>query len=117
MYCMKCGREVPGEQVFCEECTLEMEKYPVRPGTLVHLPRRQEPSVFRKAPKRRAPSPEEQAKGMRKLIRVLLIALLVCLVVIGLMAYPTMEYLSGSRFQIGQNYSVVTTPTATAQGD
>ena len=35
MSCMKCGKEVSEDQVFCPECLAEMERYPVKPGTPV----------------------------------------------------------------------------------
>ena len=42
MSCMKCGKEVSEGQVFCEECLTEMERYPVKPGTPVLLPHRED---------------------------------------------------------------------------
>ncbi len=38
MKCMKCGRKFSAEQVFCDDCLAEMEKYPVSPETPVVLP-------------------------------------------------------------------------------
>ena len=40
MYCMKCGKEVKENQVFCDACLVIMEKYPVKPGTHIQLPHR-----------------------------------------------------------------------------
>ena len=41
MQCMKCGLEIPDGQVFCDGCLEIMDKYPVKPGTPVHiLPRK-----------------------------------------------------------------------------
>ncbi len=75
-FCMKCGREVKTEQVFCDECLAEMENYPVKPGVVVLLPRREEqpakPSVRRKHP---AVAPEEQVKKLKKWVAGLVIAL------------------------------------------
>ena len=59
MNCMKCGRETDDNNVFCQNCLLEMEKYPVQPGSVVLLPRRKESSVVRKAPKRHFYSADE----------------------------------------------------------
>ncbi len=39
--CLKCGKKTEGQAVFCNECLVIMEQYPVKPGTVVHLPRRQ----------------------------------------------------------------------------
>lgn len=106
MNCMKCGREMAAGQVFCEECLAEMARYPVHPGTVVQLPHRTETPVHRKTVKRRTISTEETIRGLRKQIRILLTVLLVCFMLIGLMIYPTYEYLSSKHLQIGQNYTV-----------
>ena len=45
MNCMKCGREISDDNVFCTDCLLEMEKYPVDSGVVVLLPRRRESSI------------------------------------------------------------------------
>ena len=39
MYCMKCGREVEGEQVFCPECLEQMGQEPVSITSSVKIPR------------------------------------------------------------------------------
>lgn len=114
MNCMKCGREIPEENVFCQDCLLTMEKYPVQPGTVVLLPRRRESSIIKKAPKRHVPSAEERIAVYRKWIRIQMIALLVCILAIVLMLRPTLHYIQDEHFEIGQNYSTVTqtvTPT------
>lgn len=36
--CLKCGREIEEGQVFCNDCLVQMAKYPVKPGTAVQLP-------------------------------------------------------------------------------
>ena len=41
MACMKCGKDVNEPQVFCDECLAVMERYPVKPGTAIQLPKRQ----------------------------------------------------------------------------
>ena len=38
--CIKCGKKLGASAVFCDECLEEMEKRPVKPGTLVKLPSR-----------------------------------------------------------------------------
>ena len=62
---MKCGREIPVGQVFCDECLEDMEKYPVKPGTAVQLPARPKPAPVKKSFIRRRPalSLEELEKG------------------------------------------------------
>lgn len=111
MNCMKCGREVAAGQVFCEACLTEMEKYPVRPGTVIQLPRRREESAVKKPYARRKTPPtlEEQVKHLRKVCRVLFGLLLIALVLIVVLAFPGVKELAGgkSQFLPGQNYSSV----------
>ena len=45
MQCMKCGRDVESDEVFCNSCKETMARYPVRPGVVVQLPRRTESAV------------------------------------------------------------------------
>ena len=74
MYCMKCGRETEMETAFCQDCLAEMEKYPVRPGTVVQLPLRKTSTGPRKQPSRKRSAPlEEQIKVLKKRCRTLLL--------------------------------------------
>ena len=114
MNCMKCGREMEQETVFCQECLQEMQKYPVQPGAVVLLPRHREPSIIKKAPKRHLPSAEEQVVTLRKMVLWMSVALLVCIGAIILMFKPTMHYVRDEHFEIGQNYSSVATNTTPA---
>ena len=111
MNCMKCGRETENEAVFCPDCLQVMEKYPVRPGTVVILPRRREPSVLKKITKRHVVTAEEQIKILRKRLSILTIMLVVCIVAIVLMFQPTMHYVLDEHVEISQNYSTVITTT------
>ena len=112
MNCMKCGREPRDENVFCQDCLLDMEKYPVRPGTVVLLPRRRESSVVKKIQKRHIPTAEEQIAFLRRWVLILSVVLGICIAAIALMIKPTMHYLLDEHVEIGQNYSTVT-PTTT----
>ena len=111
MSCMKCGRDTQSDYVFCQDCLTVMEKYPVQPGTVVLLPRRREPSVVKKMPKRHVPTMEEQMKILRKWLRILILSLIVCIALILLMLKPTMHYVMDEHVEIGQNYSSVTPAT------
>ena len=108
MNCMKCGRETPSEQVFCEDCLVEMEKYPVRPGIVVQLPVRKESSP-KKVSKRKAVPLEEQVRCLKKRTRMLTIAFLLTAALAAAMAYPAIQYLLEDHFKIGQNYSAIVT--------
>lgn len=48
--CLKCGSKAEDGSAFCNTCLEVMEQYPVKPGTVIHLPRRQ-------------PRPEETANA------------------------------------------------------
>ena len=71
--CLKCGREIEEGQVFCNDCLVQMAKYPVKPGTAVQLPSRGSAAVSKKVHSRRRTkaAPEEQLKALKKRIRIL----------------------------------------------
>lgn len=115
MNCMKCGREVSGEHVFCPDCLADMEKFPVRPGTVILLPK-EEPPQPKKPPKKKRPvlDPEEMIPVMKKKIWALrIIALLLTLLLAGIsiMAVRVSTELDWQRL-LGQNYSTAETSGA-----
>ena len=109
MKCMKCGKELSEETVFCEECLAEMEKYPVRPGTVVHLPRHAPVSPARKAPARRKPhvAPEEKIRQLSRIVARLTVALVICILLLVGTGYFAVIHLLESDVVVlpGQNYS------------
>lgn len=111
MHCMKCGTKLPEGQVFCDSCLEEMERYPVRPGTAVHLPQRSQLEQAKKtAPKKKASPQEETAAKLRRIIvwlTVLVAALSICL---GVAAVVLVEHFQEADPDetIGQNYSTIT---------
>ncbi len=84
MYCLKCGKESEGTQVFCDHCLSVMDNYPIKPDTRVQLPRRTSAQVQKKQVKRRTLSPEEQALKMRVTIRTLAALWGVTLIALGI---------------------------------
>lgn len=48
MHCLKCGRKIEDQRVFCPGCMEEMEKSPVKHDTVVRLPQRQNTPVSKK---------------------------------------------------------------------
>ena len=114
MNCMKCGRETDDNNVFCQNCLLEMEKYPVQPGSVVLLPRRKESSVVRKTPKRHFYSADEQIRLLKKWVLILILLLTAAVTAIAIMFKPSMHYIMDQHFEIGQNYSSVIHTIATA---
>lgn len=106
MNCMKCGREIPAGQVFCDRCLEVMAQYPVKPDTAVHLPRRREETVAKKV-KRTLP-PEEQLLLLKKKYRRLLACLLVALLLLAAAAAVILRLIPGDQvpLPIGRNYTI-----------
>lgn len=119
MNCMKCGREIEAGQVFCSDCLADMEKYPVKPGTVVHIPSRPAESGKRAAGKKRGLTPEEQLPILKKRNRLLTIALAAALllaITLGIVAGGAIDRLDVQKL-IGKNYTtVVTGETGTSEG-
>ena len=111
MQCMKCGRDVEAEQVFCDSCRETMAKYPVRPGVVVQLPRRTETTAKKQTVRRRPTlSAEEQVQLLRRAVRrQALVILLLLAAVIGL-SWLTVNLYRDSEQKVlpGQNYHSVT---------
>ena len=81
MNCLKCGRTLKDQLVFCPDCQADMEKYPVKPGTPIQLPTQPKLVPAKKKPSRRKKvlKPEERLPRMRSAIRWLIFALVVSL--------------------------------------
>ena len=80
MYCLKCGNETQDEKIFCEDCLLLAQRYPIKPGTPIQLPRHDQPK--KNPSQKRTISPEEQVDALRKTLfrtRVLLFLVTVAL--------------------------------------
>lgn len=116
MQCLKCGREIPVGQVFCQDCQTDMAKYPVKPGTPIRIPRRQETaSVKKQAAHRSAVPPEEQVKRLKRRLRIVSALLVLCLILAAAAAWLGVNYIKENQGKPlpGQNYSSVidTAPT------
>ena len=114
MNCMKCGVEIPENQVFCDHCLSEMESFPIKPGTHIHLPKQAlTTDAPRKAPKKkRSLSQEEQLSALRLKVQRLrlvaaVLAFLLCLVSV-LFLYKLQRPTSGSGSATGRNYTIDT---------
>ena len=83
MNCVKCGRETRDGQVFCEHCLQIMEQHPIKPGTVVNLPRRA-PASSSKKPRKRTIPPEEQIAALKRRSRSLTFWLVTTLLLLGL---------------------------------
>lgn len=112
MNCLKCGRKLEEGQVFCTDCLVQMEKYPVKPGTAVILPNRDAPTPARKTAFHFRPtlSLEEQLRLLKRRIHRLTLALAILLLLFAGLAFYTGHLLRAqSQPRPGQNYSSVTT--------
>lgn len=124
MNCLKCGREIPFGQVFCEDCQSEMARYPVKPDTVVQLPPQsiQPDRAKRVARRRPALPPEEQEKRTARRCRWLTAALIAALALAGALAFANcmlLEKMSGMS-PLGKNYSTVVStqpPDTSASAD
>jgi len=108
MQCMKCGRDLQDGQVFCDVCREDMEKYPVKPGTVVLLPSYAHYSQPKRVPARIVPHEEQikRLKNRNRLMTYLFALALACAISFGLLAlYLFAEY--EDKFLPGQNYTVV----------
>ena len=96
MQCLKCGKEIPEGQAFCDACLEIMAQHPVKPGTPVQiLPRKSN----EKTPRKRELSPEEllvkQRRKTRHLRRIVLILALLLACSIGALLYLILPQLKG----------------------
>ncbi len=116
MNCMKCGRETTQEQVFCDACLADMDRYPVKPGTPIHIPAQPQPVVHKKSHRRmRVMEPEEQISRLKKSVKLLAVSLIVLLlawgVTFGLLLHIWQQE---EKIPIGQNYSIVSSDAPAA---
>jgi hypothetical protein len=105
---MRCGVETLGKQVFCDDCLAFMEKYPVAPGTAVHLPLRKNAEESKKnARKRRELTPEEQLLQMKQLVRWLAGALAAAVIAAAILGTALFLSLTDSESDLpqGRNYT------------
>lgn len=112
MQCMKCGREIPAGDVFCQECLADMEKYPVKPGTVVHIPNQTQHNR-RQQERRPAMTLERRIEVLTR--RIWALSWLLTLAVATIIAtcaliFSLLQEAKENRPVIGQNYSS-TVPT------
>ena len=110
MGCMKCGREVAEQQVFCESCLEEMKKHPVKPNATVQLPPRTEaPVVKKKSRRHRDLKAEDLVRRQKITIRCLFAALAVTIAAFAITATMLLKVLheQGTAPVIGQNYGTI----------
>ena len=111
MNCMKCGREIREEQVFCPKCLELMEQYPVKADIAVQLPRRPETPVKKTQPRKKMRTTEEQLQLLKRRNRWLIALAALLLAATLVLAHLSMDYFRqlGVQKFLGQNYSTVET--------
>ena len=108
MKCLKCGRET--DQTFCADCRAEMEKYPVKPGTIILLPKERTP-IQKPSPRYARTSLESVVKAQKKTIRRMGRAIIVLLVLMAVMTGFLIRLLNDDQqIPLGKNYSTITRP-------
>lgn len=113
MNCMKCGVEIPEQQVFCDHCLQIMEQYPVKPDAHIHLPKRisaVEP-VKKPGKKKRSLSQEELIASLKlRVLRLrLAVAVLTFLLLVAIGLFGLNLYQQHNAPIIGKNYTIDTT--------
>ena len=94
MSCIKCGVNVPENQVFCDACLADMEKYPVKPDITVTIPQRKEIPVSKKKSRRqRILPPEEQLRRVKSKLRLAHLTLAVVFICFLLVAAMLLQFL------------------------
>ncbi len=111
MYCLRCGKDTTDKQVFCNSCLESMDKYPIKPGTSVQLPKRKAPIPVKKSFRRpKATTAEELVVHMRKAIRFLAVLLTLSLLLLSIAGGLLIHYWQDApEAPTGQNYTVVNT--------
>ena len=106
MNCMRCGREIPEDQVFCPDCLEGMKKCPIKPDIPIRIPRRPDPALYRSV-RKKGPPEEEQIRVLKKQVRLLAWLLILAAAVIIVLTIPTIRDLveDSIKFLPGQNYS------------
>lgn len=92
MNCLNCKQETQNGQVFCADCLAAMEGFPVKPDTVVQIPKQPAPKTVR----RRTVSAEEIVVKLQRRLRwmvVLLLFLAAALTVVSLLLLYSLGYL------------------------
>lgn len=99
------------------ECQLEMQRYPVRPGTVVQLPGRKEVTAVKKVSRKKTISPEEQVEKLKKQVRTLWLSLILVSILAAVLAVPTYQHWKEGQKKIGQNYTTIVATTEPSAGN
>ncbi len=109
MYCMKCGKETKGEQIFCNGCLESMAQFPVKPETYVQLPTRPVTAVKKQPARKKVLTQEEQLLRLRRSVKHLAVSLACSILALGLTVSLLVHTVSEQKASedIGKNYNTV----------
>ena len=107
MYCMKCGREVEDEQVFCPDCLAQMEQEPVSIRASVKIPRQPARSNRLRRPSIHLEEEVKRLERSNQRLRawIILLATASILLVMALYHNEVVRVVE----DLGKNYSIVET--------
>ena len=107
MTCLKCGKELKEQAVFCKHCLELMEAYPVKSDVHIQLPNRTETNETKRVWfKRRKRSATEQRKHLRRVNQWLTVAVIVLsLLLVIVSAHLARTTLHQQDTNIGKNYT------------
>lgn len=106
MYCLKCGCETTGSNIFCDDCLAEMKECPVKGDVAIHIPDHPMPDQEKKAKKQR--SADSLVKTQKNLIRILFVTLILLLAIVCVLSYFLMQELQTPSIapELGNNYPI-----------
>lgn len=85
MKCLKCGVEIESTSEFCDDCLQSMDKYPVKPGTVIQLHRREVVEAQKKNSRaKRTIDAEDQVIFLKKALRVMMLLLTIAVTALGI---------------------------------
>ena len=105
MFCLKCGKETKGEQVFCDSCLQVMDAYPVRSDTPIHLPNREAHPSKKQVHRKKAIPLEEQIQQLKGTNRRLALTVLGLILALGICAGAFAYHLLNNASQPASNSS------------
>lgn len=105
--CIKCGRDIPPDQVFCPLCLEDMATAPVAPGTPVLLPTVPPVASIRRQASRKVRKPEDQVRSLRTAVvwlSAILTALILAFTITTVLLVRQLEKAQNAP-RPGENYS------------
>lgn len=111
MYCLKCGCETTGSNVFCDDCLAEMKDCPVKGDVAIQIPQHPMPDQEKKQKKQR--SADRQVKSLKTMVRILFVTLILLLAIVCVLSYYLMQELqtpSAVPETDNSYYTTATTP-------